>query len=131
MVVSAVRLALALLLIGSRLLPALLLLVRRLLRRRLRSSRRLRLRALLVLLQRRLLRGGAELRLLRLLLLDVVQRHAHDRLLHLGGAARALLPRLLGLALLVLPAPVQRPLELHGLNLLLRERVHLVADEEL
>merc|ERR1719359_2681805 len=67
------------------------------------------LRLVLVLLEDRILRRRAEFRLLGLLLLDVVERHADDGLLDLRALLRALLPGLLGLALLVLPAPVLRP----------------------
>merc|ERR1719258_803834 len=56
------------------------------------------LRLVLVLLEHRILRRRAELRLLGLLLLDVVERHADDRLLHLRALLRALLPGLLSLA---------------------------------
>ena len=89
------------------------------------------LRLLLVLLEHRILRRRAELRLLGLLLLDVVERHADDRLLHLRALLRALLPGLLSLALLVLPAPVLRPRQLHRLDALAVKADHLVVEEKL
>merc|ERR1719235_2370210 len=89
------------------------------------------LRLLLVLLEHRILRRRAELRLLGLLLLNVVERHADDRLLHLRALLRALLPGLLSLALLVLPAPVLRPRQLHRLDALAVKADHLVVEEKL
>merc|ERR1719161_3397987 len=105
-------------------------------RLRLGSWRRLRLllqllRLLLVLLERRILRRRAEVRLLGLLLLDVIKRHADDCLLDLRALLRALLPGLLGLALLVLPAPVLRPRQLDRLDALAVKANHLVVEEEL
>merc|ERR1719281_271064 len=73
-------------------------------------------------------RRRAELRLLRLLLLDIVERHADDRLLNLRALLRALLPGLLSLALLVLPAPVLRPRQLHRLDALAVKADHLVVE---
>ena len=77
------------------------------------------------------LRRRAKLRLLGLLLLDIVKRHADDRLLDLRALLRALLPGLLGLALLVLPAPVLRPRQLHRLDALAVKADHLVVEEKL
>merc|ERR1719321_1001533 len=105
-------------------------------RLRLGSRRRLRLllqllRLLLVLLERRILRRRAEVRLRGLLRLDVVERHTDDCLLDLRALLRALLPGLLSLSLLVLPAPVLRPRQLHRLDALAVEADHLVVEEEL
>merc|ERR1719171_2516436 len=89
------------------------------------------LRLLLVLLEHRILRRRAELCLLGLLLLDVVERHTDDCLLDLRALLRSLLPCLLGLTLLVLPAPVLRPRQLHRLDALAVKADHFVAQEEL
>merc|ERR1740121_2169684 len=64
-----------------------------------------------------------KLRLLRLLLPDVVQRHADDGLLELLHLARPLLGRLVGLALLVHAAPGLCPSQLHRLDALVEQGI--------
>merc|ERR1719215_930908 len=86
--------------------------------------------ARLRLLGRGLLCRLTKLGLLRLLILDVIQRHAHDRLLELLRLARALLGGVVRVALLVHAAPGLGPAQPHGLDPLMEEGVSLGADEE-
>mmetsp|Transcript_107265 Transcript_107265/g.218879 ORF Transcript_107265/g.218879 Transcript_107265/m.218879 type:complete len:221 (+) Transcript_107265:32-694(+) len=72
----------------------------------------------------------AELRLLRLLFLDVVQRHADDGLLELLRLPGALLRLIVHLAFLVHLSPSLGPAQLHRLDALVEQRVDLTADEE-
>merc|ERR1719235_2960301 len=85
----------------------------------------------LVLFEHCFLGGVAKLRLLCLLLFDVIERHPDNRLLNLCALLRSLLAGLLGLTLLVLPAPVLRPRQLDGLDALPVQADHLVVEEEL
>mmetsp|Transcript_17108 Transcript_17108/g.37671 ORF Transcript_17108/g.37671 Transcript_17108/m.37671 type:complete len:220 (+) Transcript_17108:36-695(+) len=77
-----------------------------------------------------LLRRLAQLRLLRLLLLDVIQRHADDGLLELLRLPSALLGLIVHLTLLVHLPPCLGPTQLHRLDALVEQRVDLGADEE-
>mmetsp|Transcript_128087 Transcript_128087/g.398946 ORF Transcript_128087/g.398946 Transcript_128087/m.398946 type:complete len:201 (+) Transcript_128087:35-637(+) len=87
--------------------------------------------ARLGLLGGRLLGLLPELRLLGLLPLDVLERHADDGLLELLHLARALRRLLVGRALLVHAPPRLGPAQFDRLDPLVEERLRLLADEEL